>query len=64
MVIWAVEFSIGGYKITNIFAKKADIPKGSYWILRIGVVGEVSKSDFQNQFSISKIIGIFLIFCH
>ena len=29
MVIWAVEFSSGGYKIGNIFAKKSTYPKHS-----------------------------------
>ena len=40
-------------------------PKENYWILRIGVMGrcqKVPKFDFQSQFSMSKIIGIFLFF--
>ena len=44
---------------------KINIPKGNYWILRIGVMGrcqKVPKFDVQSQFSMSKIIGIFLIF--
>ena len=50
MAILVVEFSRDGYKIR---------------ILRIGVFGrcqKVPKSDFQSQFSTSKIIQIFLFF--
>ena len=46
------------------FCLKINVPKGNYWILRIGVIGrcqKVPKFDFQSQFSIPKIIGIFLI---
>jgi hypothetical protein len=44
------------------FCLKINIPKGNYWILRIGRCQKVPKSDFQSQFSMSKIIGIFLNF--
>ena len=47
------------------FCLKINIPKGSYWILRIGVMGKcqkVPKFDFQSQFSMSKIIQIFVNF--
>ena len=58
MVIRVVEFSCGGYK-------NEKIRKGTYWILKIGVMGrcqKVPKFDFQSQFSMSKLIGIFFIF--
>ena len=45
------------------FCLKINLPKRDYWILRIGVMGrchKVPKFDFQSQFSMSKIIGIFL----
>jgi hypothetical protein len=32
--------------------------------LRIGLLGRYPKFDFQSPFSMSKIIGIFLIFFH
>ena len=41
--------------------------ESNYWIFIIGVMGrcqKVPKFDFQSQFSMSKIIGIFLIFFH
>ena len=47
------------------FCLKINIPKRNYWILRIGVMGrcqKVPKFDIQSQFSMSKIIGIFLNF--
>ena len=47
------------------FCLKINIPKGNYWILRIGVMGrcqKMPKFDFQSQFSTSKIIRIFLNF--
>ena len=43
------------------FCLKINTPKGNDWILRIGVMGSCQKVpwfDFQNQFSVSKIIGI------
>ena len=49
------------------FCLKSNISKGNYWILRIGIMGrcqKVPKFDFQSQFSMSKNIGIFLIFFH
>ena len=65
MALPVMEFQVQGYKIRKIFGLKINIPKGNYWILRIGVMGrcqKVPKFDFQSQFSMSKIIGIFLIF--
>ena len=47
------------------FYIRINILKGNYWILRIGLMGrcqKVSKFDFQSQFSVSKIIRIFLNF--
>ena len=47
------------------FCLKIIIPKGNFWILRIGVMGrcqKVPKFDFQSQFFMSKTIGIFLNF--
>ena len=47
------------------FFLRINIPKGNYSILRIGVMGrrqKVPKIDSQSQFSMSKIIGIFLNF--
>ena len=61
IAIPVMEFEL--YKIRNIFVwKSPNIPKWNYRILRIVVVGEVLKSAFQSQFSISKIKGIFLNF--
>ena len=53
-------FQTGGTKLERI-----NILKGNYWILRIWLMGrcqKVTKFDFQSQFSMSKIIQIFLIF--
>ena len=47
------------------FCLRINIPKGNYCILRIGVIGrcqKVPKLDLQSQFSLSKVIRIFLIF--
>ena len=47
------------------FCLKINVPKGNYWILRIGLMGmpqKMPKFDFQSQFLLSKIIGIFLNF--
>ena len=47
------------------FCLRINIPKGNYSIWRNGVMGrrlKVTKIDSQSQFSISKIIGIFLNF--
>ena len=63
MVIRVVEFLAGGTKMER-FLPKINILKGKYWILRIGVMGRCQKEpkfDFQSQFSMSKIIRIFLI---
>ena len=50
----------------ELFWLKINIPKGNHWILRIcvalGRCQKVPKFDFQSQFSMSKVIGIFLIF--
>ena len=43
MVIQVVEFSSGGYKIRNILCLRINIPKGNYWILRIGAVASCQK---------------------
>ena len=50
------------YFITTV---TINIPKGKYWILRIGLMGrcqKVPKFYFQSQFSTSKIIWIFFLF--
>ena len=47
------------------FCLKINIQKRNYWILRIGLMGKCQKVptfDFQSQFSMSKIIRIFLNF--
>ena len=54
-----------GIQNCKYFCLKINIPKGNYWILRIGVGGrcqKVPKFDFQSQFSMSKIIRSFLNF--
>jgi len=68
MVIRVVElssFQAGGTKLQR-FLPKNQHTQGKLLNLRIGVVGrwcqKVPKFDFQSQFSMSKIIGIFLIF--
>ena len=43
MVIWVVEFSSGGTKLERFLLKNQHIPKGNYWILRIGVVASCQK---------------------
>ena len=61
MVIRVGEFSSVLYKIR--FCLKINIAKGKHWILRISVVGRCQKGpkfDFQSQFSMSWVIGIFL----
>ena len=65
LAIRVVEFSNGGYKIRNIFSYASKLPKGNYWILSFGLTAswqKVPKFDFQSQFSMSKIIRIFLNF--
>ena len=60
-----VEFSKKGYEIKKIFGSKSTDVKWNYQIWRIGVLAswqKVPKLDVQNEFSMSKIIGIFLIF--
>ena len=52
MAIRVVEFSNGGYKIKNIFAQQSTYCKCQ----------NVPIFDFQSQFSMSKVILIFLIF--
>ena len=45
------------------FCLRINIPRGNYWIFRIGLVGrcqKMSKFNFQSQFSMSKIIWISL----
>ena len=64
MVIWVVELKREGYKIRRTLPRNQHT-KGNYEISRIGVVGrcqKVTKFDFQSQFSMSKIIRIFLKF--
>ena len=41
MVIRIVEFSSGGYKIRRIW--RINVPKGDYWILRIGLMANCQK---------------------
>ena len=36
MAIWVVEFSNGGIQNSKVFCLKINIPKGNYWILKIG----------------------------
>ena len=60
-------YGVSGPGIQNQkgFCLKINIPKGNYWILRIGVMGrcrKVPKFDCKSQFSMSKIIRIFPIF--
>ena len=60
MAIWVVEFSNGGTKLEIFLPKNSTYSKE---ILRIGLMGrchKVPKFDFQSQFSMSKIIQIFL----
>ena len=57
MVIRVVEFSSGGYKNGKNQHTQRKVLNFENWCS-----GEVSKFDFQSQFSISKIIRIFLNF--
>ena len=43
MAIRVAEFSSGGLQNWKYFCLKINIPKGNYWILRIGLMGEVSE---------------------
>ena len=43
MVIWVVKFSSGGIKNWKDLLLRIKIPKGNYWILRIGVVASCQK---------------------
>ena len=59
---WVFKRGVQNWKYVCL---KINIPKGSYWILRIGVMEKCQKVpefDFQSQFSMSKIIGFFLNF--
>ena len=64
MAILVVEFSNGGYKIRKIFAEESTyLPKENYVLnFEFWINGELSKSAFQSQFFMSKIIRIFLNF--
>ena len=65
MAIPVVQFSREGYKIEKVFGYKFTVVKWTHWILRIGVMGrcrKVPKFDFQSQFSMTKIIQIFLTY--
>ena len=58
------QFFKRGVKDKNNFCLRINIPKQTYWILRIGVVGrcqKVQKFNFQSQFCVSKIIQTFSI---
>ena len=62
MVIWVVKFLKEGEKFRKVFLLKINIQKGNYCILRTDVVTgsqKLQKSDFQNQFSMSKMMGLF-----
>ena len=61
MAIRVVEFSCGGTKLER-FLPKNQHTQGKLLNFQNWVNGEVSKFDFQSQFSISKIIRIFLNF--
>ena len=42
MAIGVVEFSREGYKIRKVFCIRINIPKGNFWILRIGLAESLS----------------------
>ena len=44
MAIPVVQFSMEGYKFEKVFGYKFTVVKWTSWILRIGVMGQVSKS--------------------
>ena len=65
MAIRVMGFSNRGYKIRKIFTQESTYSKENYWISRLWLKGRcqrVPKFDFQSQFSMSKIIWIFLKF--
>ena len=65
MAILAVEFLREGYKIRKIFWLKinsSQMKSLNFVNMCDGEVSKVPKFDFQSQFSMSKITGIFLIF--
>ena len=67
MAMKVVEFSREGYKIREIFGLKSMSSKENYHVLWIEIVAscqKVTKSDFQSQFSKSKIKRFFLILFH
>ena len=62
---WNMAVFKRGMQNSKDFCLRINILKGNYWILRIGLMGrcqKVPKFDFQSQFSMSKIIRIFLNF--
>ena len=61
MVMWVVEFLSGGYKIRKIFAWESTYPKEILEFWKLVQWGGVKIFDFQSQFSMPKIIRIFLI---
>ena len=66
MVTWVVEFSSRGYKIRRFLPKNQHIQRKwlnfENWCI-IGRWQKEPKFDFQSQFSTSKNLEIFLIFC-
>ena len=61
MAIWVVEFLNGGTKLERFLPKKKKkLLNFKNWVN--GEVSKVPKFDFQSQFSMSKIVRIFLIF--
>ena len=65
MAIKVVKFLNRGTKLKD-FCLRFSILKGNYWKLRIGLMGscqKMPKFDFRSQFSMSRIIQIFLNFC-
>ena len=57
MAFPVMEFQDQGYKIRKVFCIKINLPKGNYWILRIGLTG--SLSSMQNSECLKLIILIF-----
>ena len=61
MAIRVVEFSNGGYKIRKKIGLRINIPKGNFWILRIGLMGR-SLSSLQKLEFLKLIISFFHYF--
>ena len=62
MIIWVVEFSREGHKIRKMDKNKYS-QKKLFYFCELASCQKRPNSDFQSQFSMSKVIQIFQFFC-